>query len=117
MISSSDGTSPSRTTRATASPAASVVLNPATSVAGACGSGLSCTVACVMTPRVPSLPTKSLARSYPATPLTVRRPVLSSDPSASTTSKPSTESVVTPYFTQHRPPALVDKLPPMVHQS
>jgi hypothetical protein len=49
--------------------------------------------------------------------LTVRLPVRSSSPSASTTSRPSTESVVTPYFTQQSPPALVDRLPPMVHQS
>ena len=70
-----------------------------------------------MTPRVPSEPTISRVRSYPATPLTVRRPVRSTSPEASTTSSPSTESVVTPYFTQHSPPAFVERLPPIVHQS
>jgi hypothetical protein len=49
--------------------------------------------------------------------LTVRRPVRSTSPEASTTSSPSTASVVTPYFTQHRPPALVFRFPPIVHQS
>src|SRR5665647_706071 len=38
-------------------------------------------------------------------------------PSARTTSSPSTESRVTPYFTQRRPPALVARLPPIVEVS
>src|SRR6056297_2866566 len=38
-------------------------------------------------------------------------------PSASTTSRPSTESRVTPYFTQHRPPALVLTFPPIEQKS
>ena len=38
-------------------------------------------------------------------------------PSAMTTSSPSTASRVTPYFTQHSPPAFVPMLPPIVQNS
>ena len=38
-------------------------------------------------------------------------------PSASTTSRPSTQSRVTPYFTQRRPPEFSARLPPIVHIS
>src|SRR6266704_440989 len=86
----------------------------ATVVGGAAGRGRSRKVADVITPRVPSDPTIRLVRSYPATPLIVRRPVRSTRPSASTTSSPSTASRVTPYFTQRSPPALVARLPPIV---
>ncbi len=51
------------------------------------------------------------------TPFIVRRPVFMIRPSASTTSRPSAESLVTPYFTQRSPPALVARLPPMVEIS
>lgn len=103
--------------RATASPAAPVEPKTATRVSDAAGAGRSATVTSVITPRVPSEPTKSRVRSYPATPLAVRRPVRSTSPEASTTSSPSTYSVVTPYLTQHIPPALVATLPPMVDDS
>ncbi len=52
-------------------------------------------------------------RSYPVTPFTVRCPVRSSRPSASTTASPSTASRVTPYFAHSRPPAFVAMLPPI----
>ena len=47
------------------------------------------------------------------TPFTVRCPVRSRRPSASTTARPSTASRVTPYFAQSRPPAFVAMLPPI----
>jgi hypothetical protein len=40
-------------------------------------------------------------------------PSVINSPSASTTSSPGTWSVVTPYFTQQSPPALVAMLPPI----
>ena len=46
--------------------------------------------------------------------LTVRVPVWSRVPSASTTSSPRTASRVTPYLRHRSPPALVAMLPPMV---
>src|SRR6476659_7086003 len=117
MISINEGTSPARIAADTAAPALSVSANAATMVHGANGLGRSARVASVMMPRVPSEPTISVGRSYPATPFTVRRPVRNTSPEASTTSRPSTASVVTPYFTQQSPPAFVDRLPPSVHQS
>ena len=48
------------------------------------------------------------------TPFNERWPVRSRVPSASTTSSASTDSLVTPYFAQCRPPALVAMLPPIV---
>jgi hypothetical protein len=39
------------------------------------------------------------------------------EPSASTASSPSTDSRVTPYFTQRNPPALVAMFPPIVQVS
>ena len=102
---------------ATAVPAAAVEPKTATMVSDSSGTGRSATVTSVITPRVPSAPTKSRVRSYPATPLAVRRPVRSTSPEASTTSSPRTYSVVTPYLTQHMPPALVETLPPIVEDS
>jgi hypothetical protein len=67
-----------------------------------------------ITPRVPSEPVISAVRSYPATPLKVRWPVETRVPSASTTSRASTESRVTPYLAQRSPPAFVATFPPMV---
>ena len=47
------------------------------------------------------------------TPFTVRWPVRSRRPSASTTASPSTASRVTPYFAHSSPPAFVAMLPPI----
>jgi len=101
----------------TARPAAPTSSKSATTVTAGGGSGRRRSRAMVTIPRVPSLPTMSPARSYPATPLTVRRPNRETLPSASTTSRPSTASRVTPYFTQHSPPALVLTLPPIEQKS
>ena len=88
--------------------------NVAAAVNAASGAGRSASVASVTTPSVPSDPTINRVRSYPATPFADRRPVRTTSPDASTTSSPRTKSAVTPYFTQHSPPALVAMLPPTV---
>ncbi|CAB5002158.1 unannotated protein [freshwater metagenome] len=101
----------------TALPAENRSGKTATAVVGGGGSGRSRRRAIVTMPSVPSLPTMRPARSYPATPFTVRRPSRVMRPSASTTSRPSTASRVTPYFTQHSPPAFVLTLPPIEQKS
>ena len=74
-------------------------------------------VTSVMTPRMPSLPTNNLVR------LPARRRPSGAGPEAHRGAVgqdhhgPSTWSVVTPYFTQHSPPALVATLPPMLQIS
>lgn len=65
------------------------------------------------TPSVPSEPTIRPVRSYPATPFAVGVPVRMTLPSASTISSARTNFFVTPYLTQHRPPAFVATLPPI----
>ncbi len=75
---------------ATVAPASRAEAKSAAPVRGRPAAGRSASVASVMIPSVPSLPTNSRVRSYPATPLTVRRPVRSTSPEASTTSSPST---------------------------
>ncbi|KIX76488.1 hypothetical protein SF12_18555 [Streptomyces sp. MBRL 601] len=117
MSSSRDGVCPSAMIRQTASPAAAAEGNSAASASCLGGRGLRARTALTTTPRLPSEPTKSRVRSYPATPLAVRRPVVRRRPSARTTSRPRTYSAVTPYLTQHRPPEAVPMLPPMVQVS
>src|SRR6202000_2388783 len=89
----------------------------ATTTLDAFCAGSSRSVTSVMTPSVPSLPTKSLVRLSPATSLRRGPPSRTAVPSASATVMPSTWPVVTPYFTQHRPPALVAILPLMLQIS
>jgi len=74
----------------TASAAAVIDGKLPTSVAFDGCSGISRRIARVMIPRVPSLPTKSLSSESPATSLICRPPRVTSVPSASTTSMPST---------------------------
>jgi hypothetical protein len=78
------------TTEVTARPASTTSANVATTVATGGGSGRRRSVASVITPSVPSDPTNSRLRSYPATSLIVRPPRRSARPSARTTSRPST---------------------------
>ena len=60
---------------ATASPAATTLSNAPTTVrGGSLRAGRSRSVTSVTTPSVPSEPTNRPARSYPLTPLVVRRP-------------------------------------------
>lgn len=117
ISSSSDGVWPRSMIAQTAAQAAAAEGNSAASASCAGGCGLRASTALTTMPRLPSEPTKSLVRSYPATPLAVRRPVVRRRPSARTTSRPRTYSAVTPYFTQHRPPEAVPMFPPMVHVS
>src|SRR5262245_12279165 len=91
-----------------------MVRKVAAAVNAASGAGRNANVASVTTPSVPSEPTNSRVKSYPATPFAARRPVRTTSPDASTTSSPRTKSDVTPYFTQHSPPAFVAMLPPIV---
>ncbi len=112
-----DGTCPPSMIRQIASQAADAEANSAASTSCSGGLGRSASTARTTMPREPSEPTKRRVRSYPATPLAVRRPVDIRRPSARTTSRPRTYSAVTPYLTQHRPPEAVPMLPPMVHIS
>ena len=102
---------------AVARPASATWSNTATAVVAGGGRGRSRSLAMVTIPNVPSDPTTSPARSYPATPLIVRRPSRVTWPSARTTSSPKTASRVTPYLTQHNPPAFVFILPPIEQKS
>ena len=74
----------------TARPASTTSAKVATMVEVGGGSGRRRRVASVMTPRVPSDPTKRRFRSYPATSFTVRPPKRTTRPSARTTSSPRT---------------------------
>ena len=117
MSSSVHGSTPAADRAETARPAASRVGKNAMRVALGGGAGRSRRVASVTIASVPWLPTMSGMSPYPATSLTVRPPSRTTDPSAVTTSSPTTESRVTPYFTQHSPPAFVPRLPPIVQVS
>lgn len=117
ISSSRDGVWPRSMIWQMASQAADAEANSAARTSCWGGAGFSARTAFTTMPRLPSEPTNSRVRSYPATPLAVRRPVVSSRPSARTTSRPSTYSAVTPYFTQHSPPDAVPMLPPMVQVS
>src|SRR5699024_220862 len=79
--------------------------------------GTNRSVTSVITPKVPSLPTNNCVSSSPATSFNRGPPNSTCRPSASTTFIPSTLSDVTPYFTQHNPPALVAILPPIEQNS
>ncbi len=79
MIATDDAAAPPRPP----ANAAVMVTTPPVSI------GRSRTVASTITPSVPSEPVNRAVRSYPVTPLTVRRPGARSRPSASTTLSPS----------------------------
>src|SRR5215203_881314 len=66
----------------------------------------------VNTPKVPSEPTKSPVRWYPAEDFIAIPPVRITVPSASTTSAPRTWSRITPYLTAFVPLALMPAIPP-----
>ena len=118
MSSSTAGRMRAAVTAADAAAAASTPGNAAATVTTSPGTiGRRRTVASTMTPSVPSEPVRRAVRSYPVTPFTVRWPVRSRRPSASTTARPSTASRVTPYFAQRRPPAFVAMLPPIVEMA
>lgn len=81
---------PDAVTALTASSAATTEEKYPATVRSCGRAGRSRTVISVITPRVPSDPTISPARSYPATPSAVRRPSRTISPSPLTTSRPST---------------------------
>ena len=114
ISSMSEGTKPSAMNCDTVRAAATSFGKVATAVSGAGGSGITFNVASTITPSVPSDPTNSEHRSNPATPFAVLRPSRVSVPSGRTTLISRTKSCVTPYRTQHKPPALVAMFPPMV---
>ena len=66
-----------------------------------------------MTPRVPSLPIKSLVKSYPAEDLCGRLFVVIIFPSAITTRRPTTLSFIVPYLCARVPEQLVPHIPPI----
>ena len=78
------------------------------------GRGSSFKVALVTMPRVPSLPTINWVKLYPVEFLRVLAPVSMTRPSANTTSRFNTQSLVTPYFTARGPPLFSAMFPPMV---
>ena len=91
--------------------------NTTSAVATWRGRGRSFSVTSVTIASVPSLPTRSAVRSYPATPLMLRLPTRRISPVGTTTVSPSTYSRVTPYLSARGPPAFSATLPPMVHSS
>ena len=76
------------------------------------GSGVSRTQAAVTIPTVPSEPTTTPRRSYPAA-SGPSEPTRVTVPSESTMSRASTCADVTPYARQCGPPAFVATLPPI----
>lgn len=78
--SSAEGMIPAAVTALTAAPASTTESKYPATVRSRGREGRSRTVISVMTPSVPSEPTISPARSYPATPLAVLRPTRTSSP-------------------------------------
>jgi hypothetical protein len=76
--------------------APSIVANGHTAADTASGKPCSRSVTSVITPSVPSEPTKSRVRSYPDADFRARVPVRMIRPSASTTVRPSTFSRMVP---------------------
>ena len=112
MISIPAGSTPAAVTRRTASPACSMAVKSASSTATLWGACSSRRVMAVAMPRVPSLPMKAPRRSSSG--ISARLPpswVML--PSGSTTSKPSTWLLVTPYLRQCTPPEFSATLPPI----
>ncbi len=97
----------------TALPASSRFVNLIWLKAVYSGVGRIFTVTSVTTPSVPSEPIKRWIKSKPEELLGTTVPVFSTRPSASTTSRPMTQSLVPPYFTARSPLALVFTVPPM----
>ena len=97
----------------TAAPASSVVRNAASTVTTACGARSSRTATLVAMPSVPSAPTNTPTRSYPAVSAALPAPIHISSPSGVHTSRPVTWCAVNPYFRQCAPPEFSATLPPI----
>ena len=114
MNSSAEGCDPDLNISATAVQARSALAN-GTNISALCeGQGNNFKVASVTIAKVPSLPTISDVRLYPVLFFSVLAPVFITDPSAKTTSRLRTQSLVTPYFTARGPPLFSAMFPPMV---
>ena len=91
--------------------------NVAIKVAGDFGRGTMFTVISVTIPKVPSEPMKRCMRSSVVTNFFVALPTSIISPEERTTFNARTWCDVTPYLTQHIPPAFVATFPPRVDQS
>ena len=111
--SQSGGTSPSRTA-SPVSAAAEAVGQAITTASSHSGRGRTLKVASTITPSVPSAPTWSFGRSYPATFLTTRPPPATSAPSAPTTRMPIRRSRARPCEARSGPARLAARTPPTV---
>ncbi len=85
-----------------------------TAAAIASGTGCRRTVSSVITPRVPSEPTRRRVRSYPADDFLARPAVRTTSPFASTAVSETTLSRIVPYRTVVVPDAPVAAIPPSV---
>ena len=98
----------------TTSTALSIVGKSQTAAEIASGWPFNATVNSVIIPKVPSLPTNNLFKSYPADDFLAFVPVLITLPSANTISIAKTFSRIVPYKTAVVPDALVAAIPPKV---
>ena len=112
IASSAAGTMPSAMIADTAAEATSIDSKVATAVRTASGARVSFTMTLVTTPRVPSEPTATPARSYPGRSATTL-PSVSTSPVPVTTSRPRTWCATFPYLRAWGPPALVAAFPPI----
>ena len=110
IISIADGRIPAAIVCETASPAASVEWNAASSVRTDSATRTIRTVTRTAIPSVPSEPTKTPSRSGPSS----SRESVTSSPSGSTTSAATTWFTVKPYLRQCAPPEFSATLPPIV---
>jgi hypothetical protein len=113
IISIPAGCTAASVTRRTASPAASIAVKSASSTATLSGLRSNRRVMAVAMPSVPSLPMNTPRRSSSG--ISGRSPPrVVTVPSGSTTSRPSTWLLVTPYLRQCTPPEFSATLPPML---
>ena len=97
-----------------ASASMSVVSPCAVNQPDAMGSGHNLSVACTITPRVPSEPTMRRGRSNPVTSLTVRPPPVTTRPSPVATTTSMSESRTAPWRSRARPVRAPARMPPTV---
>mmetsp|Transcript_2234 Transcript_2234/g.5485 ORF Transcript_2234/g.5485 Transcript_2234/m.5485 type:complete len:220 (-) Transcript_2234:70-729(-) len=104
--------SEARTRAMVAVAASSRVSKPTNAPHRTLGSRRTLSVSSTITPRVPSLPTKSCVSSYPVALLRTRRLVRTSLPSGVTTRSDTTFSAVVPYMRVDSPDPRVLAIPP-----
>ena len=113
MISIAAGTMPAAMVAETVRHASTMVAKSNSMVLTAAGRGSSRTQISVTTASVPSLPTITESRSTSGR-SALSPPSVTTVPSWSTATSPSTWLNITPYLRQCGPPALVETLPPSV---